>query len=159
MVLNNISTELQVETHRALVEFITNFEPEHNIFAELSQAQLWEMLHFLDFKWVETDDIILDNEARNGRPTYLLNCPKAYRTLTGYLRPRAGQRPAKLQTSLPQTRPYPIGEVLTPYRRLRPEDQQAVENPSPAPDDPHSWTGQQPQQPGNSAIPIKASKL
>ena len=144
MVLEDDSVELKLETHRALVSFIAGFEPEHSIFAEISQAQPGDMANFLDLGWVQMEDIILDDEAnRGGNPPYLTDCPKAYRTLTGFLRPSARQCPAKLQTLLPQTWPSSTEKVLPPNPRLqfRLEDQQAVENPSSAPHDPHARTG------------------
>ena len=107
--------KLQLETLEKLILFISELEPDRNIFAELSHYQLSEMITFVDLGWVETGNIILE---AFGEGSDLMACPIESRTLTGFVRPRSSDREAELQYFLSKTLPstsvhdFPFPEVI-----------------------------------------------
>lgn len=112
-ILDTLSVEHQSQVHRKLVLFLSDFEPERDIFVQLRESHLSDMMIFLDAGWKFTGDQDLKD-----RPLYLVsalrNSPIEDGTLSGLLRPGVVKARAQPQTSLSHAWPSPVAEVWPP---------------------------------------------
>ena len=91
-VTNTLSLDRQMEVHRKLVSFITELKPEHDIFAQVSHANLSDLATFLDLGWGSTGDMLLDaDDCPKDVVQNLKRCPVEDRTLCGLVRSGAAR--------------------------------------------------------------------
>ena len=112
-VLDTLSVEHQSQVHRKLVLILSAFEPERDIFVQLRQSHLSDMMIFLDAGWEFTGDQVL-KDCPLDLVYALRNCPIEDRTLSGLLRPGVEKARAQPQTSLSHAWPSPVAEVWQP---------------------------------------------
>lgn len=105
--LETLTADNHEKVLRKLISFISEYDPDQEVFTWLSETDLRAMKVFLDQGWVETEKIILGPPETLGPSTEespnLKDCPKkvvrivvrilggldmADRTLRGYLRPK-----------------------------------------------------------------------
>ena len=114
-VLKTFSVDDQLKVHRKLVSFISKFEPEHDLFAQVPRSDSLNIKVFEDEGWQPTVDAVLspkDFPRKTVEP--LKNCPIQSRTLSGWLRAGVAQPQAEPQTWMSQNWPSPTAEIWPP---------------------------------------------
>ena len=112
-VLDTLSVEHQSQVHRKLVLFLSEFEPKYDVFLQLRESHLSDMLIFLDAGWKFTGDQVL-NHCKTFLVSSLRSCPFMDRTLSGLLRVGVVKARAQPQTLLSHAWPSPVAEVWPP---------------------------------------------
>lgn len=100
-VLATLSVDHRLQVHRKLVSFISQFEPEHDLFAQVPCSDLSKLKTFEDEGWQRTVDRVISAKSC---PQQLVASSKRFpnTTLSGWLRAGVEQDRAEPQTLVSQ---------------------------------------------------------
>ena len=114
-VLSTLSADYQLQVHRKLVSFISEFEPEHDLFTQVPRSDPLRIKNFIDEGWEPTIEAFLNPE---NCPIYVApaldKCPIENRTLSGWLRAAVANPQAESQIWMSQDWLSPTAEIWPP---------------------------------------------
>ena len=115
IVLPTLSFDHQLQVHRKLVSFISQFEPEHDLFVQVPRSNSLNIKIFKDEGWQPTGDAVLNLESYPKVVASALDkCPIQNWTLSGWLRAGVAQPRAKLHIWMSLDWLSPTTEIWPP---------------------------------------------